>query len=279
MGRRGAVGGGVWQDHKVDAARDGLLVADSVSAWYGQTQVLHDVSLTVRSGECVALVGESGSGKTTLARCVSGLHPDAVEGNLLFANREIDWSARDRTVDVRREVQYIFQNPHASLNPRHTVGRSIAAPLMTFKLAGSAASRKARVRELLARVALPADYENRYPSQLSGGERQRVAIARALAAEPRMLVCDEVTSSLDVSIQASILQLLGQLRRDADLTTLFITHHLGLVRAIADQVVILNAGRVVERGAASAVLDSPRDPYTIELLASTPSPVLLDAAG
>jgi peptide/nickel transport system ATP-binding protein len=227
----------------------------------------------------VALVGESGSGKTTLARCISGLHPDLVEGNLLFANKEIGWAARQRTVKVRREVQYIFQNPHASLNPRHTVGRSIAAPLQTFELVDGAAARRARVRELLERVALPTDYENRYPSQLSGGERQRVAIARALAAEPRLLVCDEITSSLDVSIQASILQLLGELRRDSDLTMLFITHHLGLVRAVADQIVILNGGRVTERGPAGDVLDSPRDPYTVELLANTPSPVALDAAG
>jgi peptide/nickel transport system ATP-binding protein len=270
---------GVWLQPVAESTPHGLLVADSVNAFYGRDQVLHDVALTVRSGDCAALVGESGSGKTTLARCISGLHPEAVEGNLLFVNREIGWSARERTVEVRREIQYIFQNPHASLNPRHTVGRSIAAPLVTFKLAGSAAARAARVRELLDRVALPADYENRYPSQLSGGERQRVAIARALAAEPRLLVCDEITSSLDVSIQASILQLLGELRRDSALTMLFITHHLGLVRAVADQIVILNGGRVVEQGAASAVLDSPCDPYTIELLANTPSPVLLDAAG
>ena len=141
---------------------------------------------------------------------------------------------------------------------------------MTFGLGGPGRSRRLRVRELLEQVALPADYEHRYPAQLSGGERQRVAIARALAAEPRLLVCDEITSSLDVSIQASILQLLGQLRHTTNLTLLFITHHIGLVRAIADDLVILNQGRVVEHGNASRILDGPRDPYTIELLSNTP---------
>jgi peptide/nickel transport system ATP-binding protein len=279
VGVRRTPGGGVWQVQPRPAERPAdVLAVDSVNAWYGQSQVLHDISVKVRTGECVALVGESGSGKTTLARCVSGLHPDLVQGNLLFGDKEIGWPARERTIKVRREVQYIFQNPHASLNPRHTVARSIAAPLLTFKLVDGAAARRTRVRELLERVALPTDYENRYPSQLSGGERQRVAIARALAAEPRLLVCDEITSSLDVSIQASILQLLGELRRDSELTMLFITHHLGLVRAVADQIVILNGGKVVERGSAGAVLDSPRDPYTVELLANTPSPIVLDAA-
>jgi peptide/nickel transport system ATP-binding protein len=275
---RHAAGAPVWHERARQLAEpDGLLVARGVTAWYGRSEVLHDVTVAVRAGECAALVGESGSGKTTLARCISGLHPDAVNGELRFADATVPWTARGRDVSVRREVQYIFQNPHASLNPRHTIGRSIAAPLITFNLAGSASARRARVRELLGRVALPPDYENRYPSQLSGGERQRVAIARALAAEPRLLICDEITSSLDVSIQASILQLLGRLRRDSELTLLFITHHLGLVRAVADQVVILNGGHVVEQGAANAVLDSPTDPYTIELLANTPSRVELDA--
>jgi peptide/nickel transport system ATP-binding protein len=248
-----------------------VLVVAGLHASYGEQKVLANVDLSISDGQCVALVGESGSGKTTLARCVSGIHPGSVDGYLEFAGERLPWGARARPAAARRAIQYIFQNPHASLNPRHTVGHSIAHPLLTFDLAGDARARRQRVRELLDRVALPTSYEHRYPSQLSGGERQRVAIARALAAEPQLLVCDEITSSLDVSIQASVLELLGQLRADTSLSMLFITHHLGVVRAIADEVVILNKGIVVEHGTAAEVLDSPTDPYTVELLSNTPA--------
>jgi peptide/nickel transport system ATP-binding protein len=247
-----------------------LLVLAGVYASYGDSTVVHEVDFSVGDGECTALVGESGSGKTTLARCVNGIHPDSVEGYLGFAGTSLPWPSKQRPPVALREIQYIFQNPHGSLNPRHTVRRILSQPLESFDLGGNAAGRLARVRELLARVALPPEYENRYPSQLSGGERQRVAIARALAAEPRLIVCDEITSALDVSIQASILELLAGLRKEQNLTMLFITHNLGLVRAIADQIVILQHGRVVERGAAEDVLDHPGDPYTFELLANTP---------
>ena len=260
----------VWQERAVADEEEAVLSATGVNAFYGQTQVLYDIDLTVREGTCLALVGESGSGKTTLARSLSGLHPDTVTGKLSFGDRELPWSARKRPLEALKSVQYIFQNPLASLNPRHTVSQIIAQPLINFGLAGSARERRLRVQELLERVTLPADFEHRYPGQLSGGERQRVAIARALAAEPRLLVCDEVTSSLDVSIQASILQLLGRLRVDSNLTMVFITHHIGLVRAIADDLVILNRGVVVERGPASQVLDRPADAYTAELLSNTP---------
>ena len=258
-----------WEERPVEDSA--LLTLSGVNAFYGQHQILYDIAMSVREGTCLALVGESGSGKTTLARCLSGLHPETATGDMTFAQQGVPWPARKRQPSTLREIQYIFQNPLASLNPRHTIGRIVASPLMTFGLGGQGRSRRLRVRELLEQVALPADYEHRYPTQLSGGERQRVAIARALAAEPRLLVCDEITSSLDVSIQASILQLLGQLRHTTNLTLLFITHHIGLVRAIADDLIILNRGRVVEHGNASHVLDQPRDPYTIELLSNTPS--------
>jgi oligopeptide/dipeptide ABC transporter ATP-binding protein len=259
----------IWQERI--AVQPALLSLTGINAWYGPYQVVHDVNLSLRAGTCLALVGESGSGKTTIARCLSGLHPERVSGQMLFAGSNVPWQAGKRQSATMREVQYIFQNPLASLNPRHTIGRIIAAPLATFGLCGRGIQRRLRVRELLERVALPADYEHRYPTQLSGGERQRVAIARALAAEPRLLVCDEITSSLDVSIQASILQLLGQLRLDENLTLLFITHNIGLVRAIADDVVILNGGRIVEGGRAADILDRPADPYTRDLLSNTPS--------
>jgi peptide/nickel transport system ATP-binding protein len=257
-----------WQERIAD--EEAMLSVSGVSAFYGSTRVLHDVDLKVRKGTCLALVGESGSGKTTLARSLSGLHAGTVTGELSFDGQPMPWPARQRRPQVLKDVQYIFQNPLASLNPRHTLGRIIAAPLVTFALAESARQRRLRVGELLERVALPAHYEHRYPSQLSGGERQRVAIARALAAQPRLLICDEITSALDVSIQASILQLLGRLREDEHLTMIFITHHIGLVRAIADDLVILRHGVVVERGPASQVLDQPTDEYAVELLANTP---------
>ena len=250
---------------KDDAA---LLKVQSLLAWYAQNEVLHGIELSVAEGECLAVVGESGSGKTTLARCVSGLHTGRAEGVLRFDGDDVPLTGAGRSREVRREIQYIFQSPYGSLNPRQTVGRSIAMPLTVFGLAG--ADRRDAVRELLQRVALNPDYESRYPNQLSGGECQRVAIARALAAQPRVLVCDEITSALDVSIQASILDLLGKLRREMQLTLLFITHHLALVRTVADKIVIMRGGKIVEEGTAGELLDGPQDSYTRELIDSTP---------
>jgi peptide/nickel transport system ATP-binding protein len=240
----------------------------SLTASYGQHEVLHDVQFAVEPGECLALVGESGSGKTTLGRCISGLHVGTATGAILFEGREIPLEPSRRTPDVRRGIQYVFQSPYGSLNPRHRIGHSIAMPLQVFGLGG--ANVRESVRSLLGQVSLDPDYESRFPSQLSGGERQRVAIARALAAEPRVLVCDEITSALDVSTQASILELLGELRNRMDLTIIFITHHLALVRAIADRALIMRDGVVVEEGSAATMLDEPQDPYTRELISSTP---------
>lgn len=201
---------------------------------------------------------------------MSGIHAGTASGRLTFAGEQLEFSATRRTDQVRRDIQYVFQNPYSSLNPRMTIAKIIAQPIETFGLAPRRDQRR-EVRELLARVALPVDYADRYPSQLSGGERQRVAIARALAAQPKLLVCDEITSSLDVSIQASILELLSRLRTEGGLTMLFITHHLGVVRAVADQVVIVQSGRVVERGDTDVVLTTPTDAYTTELLDNTPA--------
>jgi peptide/nickel transport system ATP-binding protein len=245
-----------------------LLEVRSLLAWYAQNEVLHGLGLSVAEGECLAIVGESGSGKTTLARCISGLHVGRAEGALSFDGGDVPLGGAGRSPEIRREIQYIFQSPYGSLNPRHTIGRSIAMPLGVFGLGGS--DRRGAVRELLARVALNPDYESRYPNQLSGGECQRVAIARALAAQPRVLVCDEITSALDVSIQASILELLGGLRREMQLTLLFITHHLALVRTVADRVVIMRGGAIVEEGTAGELLDRPQNSYTRELISSTP---------
>jgi peptide/nickel transport system ATP-binding protein len=245
-----------------------VLAVSALSAWYGGSKVLHDINLTVERGSCLAIVGESGSGKTTLGRCISGLHAGTFQGSLQLDGAVVPNNPAQRTRDMRRRIQYIFQNPYGSLNPRHTVGQSITLPLNVFGLAQG--RRPDMVAELLERVSLKPSYARRYPNQMSGGECQRVAIARALAAEPDLLVCDEITASLDVSIQAAILELLGALRRDMNLTLVFITHHLSLVRAIADDILILRGGEIVERGSAPQVLDHPEEQYTRELLANTP---------
>ncbi|NWA08840.1 dipeptide ABC transporter ATP-binding protein [Pseudomonas gingeri] len=244
-----------------------LLSIDGLNVAYDR-QVLFDIALQVRPGECLALVGESGSGKTSLARAVAGLGENA-EGELSYAGRPLPLRARQRDASARHQIQYIFQNPYRALNPRQTVYQTLSAPLEHFFAVKGAAARE-RVEAVLERVALPASLADLYPHSLSGGERQRVAIARALLCEPGLLICDEITSALDVSVQASILELLRQLQREG-LTLLFVTHDLGVVRAIADRVLVLKAGRVVEQGAVDRVLDQPQAAYTRTLLEHSPS--------
>jgi len=177
--------------------------------------------------------------------------------------------APHRSRESRRRLQYIFQNPYGSLNPRRTINQIVRQPLEVFGIGGSEAN--ARVDEMLERVSLTAAYASRYPDQLSGGERQRVAIARALVSRPDVLICDEVTSALDVSVQAAIVELLGELQKSLDLAMLFVTHNLPLVRSIAQRVAVMSAGRIVELGAVDSVLLEPSDDYTKRLLADTPS--------
>lgn len=251
------------------ADRPALLAADRLQASYGGRVVLADVSLSMATGEIVALVGESGSGKTTLARVIMGVvQPDG--GSVSYDGAGLTSDLRRRPEKVRRELQYVYQSPFRSLNPRRTIGNSIRTPLELFGQARGQALTD-RVAEALDRVALPRSYINRYPDQLSGGERQRVAIARAVVCNPRVLICDEVTSALDVSVQAAIVDLLEELRRDTRLAILFITHNLALVRSIADRVVVLNIGRIEEEGPAETVLTHPEGTYTQALIVNTPS--------
>jgi len=231
-------------------------------------QVLFDVSLRIAAGECLALVGESGSGKTSLARAVAGLGENA-EGDLHYAGVPLSLSAHKRDGRQRHEIQYIFQNPYRALNPRQTVYQTLSAPLGHFFGIKGAAARE-RVEAVLKRVSLSASVADLYPHSLSGGERQRVAIARALVCEPKLLICDEITSALDVSVQASILSLLRRLQHEG-LTLLFVTHDLGVVRAIADRVLVLKLGRVVEQGLVDTVLDKPQATYTRTLLENSPT--------
>jgi peptide/nickel transport system ATP-binding protein len=258
---------------KLDEAGAGttapLLQISELQASYGASQVLHGVSLDLGAQECVALVGESGSGKTTLGRCVVGLNA-TWHGAVTYQGEQLPRTARERDRQVRQQLQYIFQSPYNSLNPRRTVAESVGAPLAQFFSLGGR-DRQARVRAALEQVSLGTYLGGRYPDQLSGGERQRAAIARALVCEPQVLICDEITSALDVSVQASIVGLLADLRAERDLAMLFVTHNLALVRSIADRVLVLNAGRIVESGPTSRVLDAPGDSYTRALVADTPT--------
>jgi len=245
-----------------------LLDVRQLSATYGTKTVLRDVNFVVPGRQCVAVVGMSGSGKTTLARCLVGLHP-TWGGDVFFAGKPLARGVRRRSDEQLRRMQYVSQNPYQSLNPRRTVGQIVEQPLAHFERL-SASERYERVVAALTAAALRESFVDYYPDQLSGGERQRVAIARALVLEPNLLVCDEITSALDVSVQASVVELLRGLQAERGLSMIFITHNLPLVRSIADQVVVLNEGVICEDGPVAEVLHSPRDPYTTQLLADVP---------
>jgi peptide/nickel transport system ATP-binding protein len=249
-----------------------VLSVESLHATYGSGQsrtiALRDLSLAVNPGSCLALVGESGSGKTTAARCIAGLHRPA-GGSVSLDGRVLAPHARNRSRDERRRIQLIFQNPFESLNPRHRVGQAIIRPARVLRGLDRAQEQR-ELADLLEQVRLPSRTATRFPAELSGGERQRVAIARALAAGPAVLVCDEVTSALDVSVQAAVLELLDDLRRRLGLAILFITHDLGVVAAIADDVIVLEHGEVRERGPAGRVLIHPADGYTRTLIDAAP---------
>ena len=244
------------------------LSVHAVTADYGGTPVLSRVDLKVPAGTCVAVVGESGSGKTTLARCVAGLH-SSWTGQITFQGAPLAHGVRQRDKDVLRRVQYVFQNPYTSLNPRRTVGQILDQQLNELTGA-SRRDRSARIARVLADVSLGLDALSSYPDQLSGGERQRVAIARALVVQPELLICDEVTSSLDVSVQAIIVELLRRIQAERHLAMLFITHNLALVRSIAQSAVVLRKGTIAESGPVEQILDDPADPYTRRLIEDVP---------
>ena len=228
-----------------------------------------DVSFTLNRGECVALVGESGSGKTTIARTIAGLHP-IDGGQIMSYDESLPAQARRRSIIECRRIQIVFQDPSDALNPRHTVRGAIGRPAQVLRgLSRRDADDEAD--RLLGLVRLPQGLGDRYPTELSGGERQRVGIARALAAEPEVMICDEITSALDVSVQAAVLSLIAELRESLGLSILLITHDLGVVSTIADQVLVLDRGLIVESGDTPTLLTHPEHPYTRSLLAAAPS--------
>jgi peptide/nickel transport system ATP-binding protein len=228
------------------------------------------VSLTLKPGETLGLVGESGCGKSTLGKCIVRLY-EPTAGKIIFEGTDLAPLGRRELKPLRRHLQMVFQDPVESLNSRHTVGDILAEPFIIHRQ-GDAASRRASVLALLDKVGLPANAAERYPFEFSGGQRQRIGIARALALNPRMLVCDEPVSALDVSIQSQVLNLLLDLQRDLNLSYLFIAHNLAVVKHVSDRIAIMYLGRIVETADAGDIYHSPRHPYTRALLSAIPRP-------
>lgn len=252
-----------------------VLALTNITAGYGTTvagrpkvPVLHDIDVTVGPGRVVGVIGESGCGKSTLARVMAGLLP-AASGEVLLEGKPLHPNLRRRSRDELRRVQIVFQMADTALNPRQRIGDILGRPLQ-FYLGLKGKRKRQRVAEILAMVELPAAFASRYPGELSGGQKQRVNLGRALAADPKVLLCDEVTSALDTIVAARIVELLKRLRQETSTSFVFISHDLSTVASLADEIVVLYAGRVVERGSTEAVLSPPYHPYTRLLIASVP---------
>jgi oligopeptide/dipeptide ABC transporter ATP-binding protein len=240
------------------------------SARGGNVHAVSDVSLTLLQGETLGVVGESGSGKSTLGRCILRLiEPSA--GSVRFMGQELTALGARELRAVRRQLQIVFQDPYSSLNPRMTVRDTVGEPLRVHHLARGAAQETERVAALLAQVGLRPDFMRRYPHELSGGQRQRVGIARALAVEPKLIICDEPVSALDVSVQAQIINLLKDLSEALGLSYLFIAHDLSVVQLMSQRVAVMYLGRIVELAPVSALYAAPRHPYTRALLSAIPT--------
>jgi len=235
-----------------------------------QVRAVDGVSFRVERGETLGLVGESGSGKSTACRAVLQLIKPT-SGSVRFEGREIAGLGRREMRPLRREMQMIFQDPYASLNPRKRVGQIVGDPLKRQGVASGSDLRR-EVQELLERVGLSREHYNRFPHEFSGGQRQRIGIARALSLKPKLVICDEPVSALDVSIQAQIVNLLDDLQDEFGLAYLFVAHDIGVVRHISDRIAVMNEGKIVEQGSADQVCEHPKDDYTKKLLAAVPVP-------
>jgi ABC-type oligopeptide transport system ATPase subunit len=246
--------------------RKGLLVERTVD----YVKAVDGVSFEIEEGQTLGLVGESGSGKSTTGYCVLQLLKPT-KGSVTFMGKELTTLGARELREIRREMQIVFQDPYSSLNPRMTVGAIVEEPLVVHGI-GTGRAREARVRDLLETVGFNPDFTNRYPHEFSGGQRQRIGIARALALNPRLIVCDEPVSALDVSIQAQILNLLKDLQKDLGLAYLFVAHDLAVVRAMSDRIAVMNKGKLVEIGDAADVYNNPQQDYTKALLAAVPVP-------
>ena len=257
-----------------------LLTAQNLSVWFptrktifgkplSNTKAVDDVSFEVYKGETLGLVGESGCGKTTLGRTLLRLI-EPTSGKIIYNGIDLTAKKRDELQTLRKEVQIVFQDPYSSLNPRITIGSAIAEPMKVHGIFPGDKQRKEKVTELLEKVNLKAEHFNRYPHEFSGGQRQRIVIARALALNPSFLVCDEPVSALDVSVQAQVLNLLNDLKKEFGFTVIFISHDLSVVRYISDRIIVMNKGKIEESGMADEIYFNPRSDYTKRLIASIP---------
>jgi len=244
-----------------------------VAKWFYEKQryvkAVDDVSFEVKKGETLGLVGESGCGKSTLARVVLQLIKRN-EGTVEFDGRELTTLKKKELNKIRKEMQIVFQDPFKSLHPRMRVGQSIGAPLEISRTITDKEERQKRVLELMTRVGLNAEQYDRYPHEFSGGQRQRIVIARALATNPKLLVCDEPVSALDVSVRAQVLNLLKELQREFDLTYIFISHDLSVVEYVCDRIAVMYLGKIVELGTTEQIFSDPKHPYTVALLSAAP---------
>ena len=262
-----------------------LLSIQNLSVWFpvnktlfgkasSYTKAVDDVSFEVFKGETLGLVGESGCGKTTLGRTMLRLI-EPTSGKIIYNGIDLTAKKRDKLRSLRKEVQIIFQDPYSSLNPRITIGSAIAEPMKVHGILHTANERKDKVTELLEKVNLKAEHFNRYPHEFSGGQRQRIVIARALALTPSFIVCDESVSALDVSVQAQVLNLLNDLKKEFGFTVIFISHDLSVVRYISDRIMVMNKGKIEESGKADEVYFTPQSDYTKRLIASIPKGIVL----
>lgn len=250
-----------------------LEVRDLALAYHlpnGRLQVFSDISFDIGHGETVALVGESGCGKSSLAKTIYRLQPPE-NGRIVLDGVDITGLRAAAMRPHRRKMQMVFQDPYASLNPRQVVGRILGDPLDVHAI-GDRAERRRKVAEALERVALPVDAADKYPHQFSGGQRQRIGLARALILEPQLLICDEPVSALDVSVQAQVLNLMARIKAEAEVAMLFISHDLAVVRHVADRVMVMYLGSIIEEGDADVIFDRPAHPYTRTLMLAAPVP-------